>query len=211
MPPLFDPRVDPAKRNREDRPMNSPRIAVFPGSFDPITYGHLDVIRRGAAIFDTLIVGVSRHTGEKKPLLPLKVRMNLICDLIRDLPNVRVEAFSGMTVDFVRQVGATIILRGIRTFADFEYEFQLALANRTMSGVETVFVMASAENAFIRSTLIKEAAALGGDISPFVPPSVVACLRERISSLPSSSVGLGGDEPPFPTKDGAGLTGKALE
>ncbi len=188
-----------------------PRLAVLPGSFDPITYGHLDIIRRGAAIFSELVVGVSQNPG-KAPLLAVETRVELIRGLIRDLPNVRVETFTGMTVDFVKRLGAQVILRGIRTFADFEYEFQLALANRSLTGVETVFVMASAENSFVRSTLIKEAVALGGDMSHFVPPSVLSHLVKRLRpEAATGGVGLDGAEPPHSGKKGTGLRGEGIE
>lgn len=190
--------------------MNEPRIAVLPGTFDPITYGHLDIIERGAALFDRLVVAVSRNPG-KQPLLPAETRVQLIEELIAGLDNVEVRQFEGMTVAFVTSLGSQIILRGIRTFADFEYEFQLALANRQMSGVETVFVMASAENSFVRSTLIKEAAALGGDIAAFVPPGVVAYLREHVYPQLGGGVGLGGDEPPPTGRKGSGLRGEGIE
>jgi pantetheine-phosphate adenylyltransferase len=172
------------------------RVAVFPGTFDPITSGHLDVIRRGAAIFDRLIVGVTQHPGKDLPLFTAEERVASIRELVGDLPNVEVRPFDGMTVDFVKAAGAGVILRGIRTFGDFEYEFQLALANRAFSGVETVFVMASAENSFVRSTLIKEAAALGADISRFVPASIARRLADRLDTHHGNAAGLRGDESP---------------
>lgn len=185
-------------------------IAVFPGTFDPITYGHLDVIRRGAELFDELHIGVGIN-ALKSSLFTPEERVQMILGLTRDLPNVRVESFSGMTVDFVRRVGGKVILRGIRTYADFEYEFQLAIANRRMGGVETVFVMASAENSFIRSTLIREACALGGNISAFVPPEVERMMHLRIPAVPHKGVGLGGAEAPQAGEGRRGLTGEALE
>ncbi len=174
----------------------SERTAVFPGAFDPITSGHVDVIRRGAEIFERLVVGVAEQTSGKQPLFSAAERVAAIEELVADLPNVEVQSFTGMTVDFVRALGAKVILRGIRTFGDFEYEFQLALANRAFAGVETVFVLASAEQAFVRSTLIKEAVRLGADVSPFVPASVEQSLRDRLRD-PSDgpSAGLGGEEP----------------
>lgn len=186
------------------------RLALFPGTFDPITYGHLDVIERGLHLFDELVVGVS-HNPKKQALIPDAERVRLIESLTSHLSAVRVETFSGMTVDFVHRLGACAILRGIRTFADFEYEFQLALANRRISGVETVFVMASAENAFVRSTLIKEAAALGGDISSFVPPAVVEVLNRHQPKPSAKGMGLGGDEPPPVGPQDAALQGEAIE
>ncbi len=191
--------------------MSETKIAVFPGTFDPITYGHLDVIRRGSKLFDRLIVGVSLNTGKKNALLSSEERMQLIEDLVKDLPNVSVQVFSGMTVNFVKECGTNILLRGIRTFADFEYEFQLAIANRRIGAVETVFVMAGAENSFVRSTLIKEAIALGGDVSSFVPPNVVEALKRHVPTKPEQAVGLGGEETPPQGKKGSGLRGEGIE
>lgn len=189
-------------------------IAVLPGTYDPVTLGHMDIIVRGAALYDELIVGVSDNPA-KKTLLPLEERLSLIRELTRDYPNIRAEIFSGMTVDFAKRMEARVILRGIRTFADFEYEFQLALANKRLGGVETVFIMSSAERSFVRSSLIKEAVALGGDVSPFVPRSVAealgAHLRARGKISHRSSVGLDGDETPSIGKDGSGLRGEAIE
>ncbi|MBN2712593.1 MAG: pantetheine-phosphate adenylyltransferase [Planctomycetes bacterium] len=186
------------------------RLAVLPGTFDPITYGHLDIIRRGAELFDELVIAVSRNPS-KQPFLSAEERVELINGLITDLGGVSVELFEGMTVDFVKSKGSNVILRGIRTFADFEYEFQLAIANRRISGVETVFVMASAENSFVRSTLIKEAYALGGDISAFVPPQVVKALAQKTGLTMPKTVGLSGAETPPQGKKGSGLRGEGIE
>ena len=189
------------------------RSAVLPGTFDPITHGHLDIIMRGAALFEQLVVAVSENP-HKNPLLPLAERLRLISELTSSRPNVKAEAFTGMTVDFVRKIGADVILRGIRTFADFEYEFQLALANRRLGGVETVFIMSSAERSFIRSTLIKEAVALGGDVTPFVPDSVRDSMYRHFGNRKASGrsyVGLAGDEAPAIGAKDPGLRGEGLE
>lgn len=190
------------------------RIAVLPGSYDPITYGHLDIIERGAALYDELVVAVSENPA-KEPLLPLGQRLELIRELTAGYGNIRAELFTGMTVEFAKRIGAEVILRGIRTFADFEYEFQLALANKRIGEVETVFIMSSAERSFIRSSLIKEATALGGDVRPFVPEQVFEALKKRMAEkgiLPTRSrVGLDGDETPEIGRDGQGLQGEAIE
>ncbi|MDR1534653.1 MAG: pantetheine-phosphate adenylyltransferase [Planctomycetota bacterium] len=194
--------------------MERRRVAVFPGSYDPITLGHMDIIERGAELFDELVVAVSDNPA-KKPLLSLPERLELIRELTAGKSHVRAEMFTGMTVDFAKSIGAGVILRGIRTFADFEYEFQLALANKSIGGVETVFIMSSAERSFIRSSLIKEAAALGGDVSHFVPPPVAEALQRRFERSGRIStrgfVGLGGEETPDLGRDGPGLRGEAVE
>lgn len=154
------------------------RIAVFPGTFDPITNGHVDVIRRGAKLFDELIVAVGQNP-EKQPLLAPQERVAIIGQIVQELPNVRVEAFSGLTVDFVRQVGADVILRGIRNSSDLQFEFQVALTNRVVAGVETAFILTSTEFAFTSSSLIKQIARMGGDVSALVPPQVLPHIRAR--------------------------------
>ncbi|HUW31557.1 MAG TPA: pantetheine-phosphate adenylyltransferase [Planctomycetota bacterium] len=156
--------------------------AIYPGTFDPITFGHTDVIERGAKVFDELIVAVAANPA-KKPLFSLEERKQIIRELTAHMPNVHVDSFTGMTVDYVRSVGTNIILRGMRTMSDFENEFQMALSNRAFAGghVETVFLMTSAEHSFISSHRIKEVAALGADISAFVPPIVVAMLKDKMN------------------------------
>lgn len=190
------------------------RIAVLPGSYDPITYGHMDIIERGAALYDELIVAVSENPN-KKPFLPLTERLDLIRTLTEKHSNIRAEMFTGMTIDFAKRIGASVILRGIRTFADFEYEFQLALANKRIGGIETVFIIASAERSFIRSSLIKEAVALGADVTSFVPAPVAEALNRKMHRLRQmsarTSVGLDGDETPALGKKGSGLRGEGVE
>ena len=165
-----------------------PKVGVFPGQFDPITNGHLDVIRRGVPLFDELIVAVGINP-EKRELFTIDERVRLIRGLLKDDAGVRVEKYTGLTVDFVRQVRATAILRGIRDVSDLRYEFQLALANRAVGGVETVFIMAGDQYALTSSSLIRQVVALGGDVrqlKALLPEVVVERLREkqRRSSLP---------------------------
>ncbi len=157
------------------------KIGVFPGQFDPITNGHLDVIRRGVRLFDELIVGVGINP-EKRELISLTDRVRMIRTLLKDDPAVRVEQYTGLTVDFVRQAKATAILRGIRDVSDLRYEFQLALANRAVGGVETVFIMAGDQFALTSSSLIRQVVALGGDVrqlAALLPETVVEKLREK--------------------------------
>ncbi|HDY65697.1 MAG TPA: pantetheine-phosphate adenylyltransferase [Phycisphaerae bacterium] len=155
------------------------RIAVFPGTFDPITNGHLDVIRRGVKLFDELVIGVGQNP-EKTSFLAQPDRVKIIREVISSIPSARVEPFSGLTVDFVRTVGATAILRGIRNSSDLQFEFQVALTNRVVAGIETVFIMTSTEYAYTSSSLIREIASMGGDVSAFVPPQVLNLLRTSL-------------------------------
>lgn len=159
------------------------RKAVYPGTFDPVTNGHLDVIKRGSLIFDTLVVSVGCNPF-KDALFSVKERMEMIREHVQDLKNVWVDSFDGMLVDYLRKQKTNIILRGIRTVSDFEYEFQRALANRVLSKeVETVFVMTSEQYSFLNSTLIKEAVSLGGSVSQFVPPDVERRLTEKFKHI----------------------------
>jgi len=153
--------------------------AVYPGTFDPVTNGHLDVIRRGSVIFDKLIVSVGCNPL-KESLFSVEERMEMIRYNVKDLKNVDVDCFSGMLVDYLVKVKTNIILRGIRTVSDFEYEFQRALTNRVLNkNVETVFVMTSEQYSFLNSTLIREAASLGGNVGQFVPPDVEKRLMKK--------------------------------
>ncbi len=157
------------------------RKAIYPGTFDPVTYGHIDLIKRGSKIFDELIVAVS-HNPLKKPLFTIKERTNMVSKYVKDIPNVKVDCFEGMLTDYMIEMQTNIILRGIRTVSDFEYEFQMALTNRVLkSDIETVFVMTSQEYSFLNSSLIKEAASLGGDISMFVPSEVGKLLQQKFT------------------------------
>ena len=146
--------------------------------FDPITLGHLDIIRRGAALFDRLIVAVAENPDKRRSSPPTE-RLAMARRATKGIRGVIVDAFEGLTVEYVRGHGASVILRGLRQHADFEYEYQLALANRTISGVETVFVMADERTAYISSHLVREVARLGGDVSRFVPPGVAKALQDE--------------------------------
>ncbi len=160
------------------------RIGVFPGQFDPITNGHLDVISRGRALFDELIVAVGTNP-EKRDLFTPEERVRMIRSLVKDWAGVHVEKYAGLTVDFVRHAKATAILRGIRDVSDLRYEFQLALANRAVGGVETVFIMAGDQYALTSSSLIRQVVSLGGDVrklAALVPEVVVEKLREKQQS-----------------------------
>lgn len=165
-------------------------IAVYPGSFDPVTNGHVDVIRRGTRIFGKLIVAVADNPA-KQGLFTKEERVHMIRDVTKGYKNVEVDSFDGLVVDYVKRQKANVILRGIRTISDFEYEYQMAMTNRTFSSdVETVFVMTHEEYSFVSSRLIKEAAALGGDISSFVPKEVEKALKKKLGGKPPQGGGI---------------------
>jgi len=156
-------------------------IAVYPGTFDPITNGHLDIINRASAIFDKLIVGVYDQP-EKQLLFSLEERMDMAGKAVADLSNVCVESFGGLTVDFVREVKGAVMLRGLRASSDFEREFEMALMNKKLApDVELVCLMASSEYQFLSASTIKEVARLGGCLEGMVPDHVATALREKFS------------------------------
>ncbi len=157
------------------------KIAIFPGTFDPPTLGHLDVIERGRHLFDRLIVAIGVNS-EKTQLFPVELRQQLLEALTKDWPNIAVESYTGLTVDLVKRRNAVAILRGLRNMTDLEYEFQLALTNRAIASVDTVFIMTNEKFGFTSSSLIRQIAALGGDLNKLttlLPESVIAELERR--------------------------------
>ena len=155
--------------------------AIYPGTFDPITYGHLDIIQRSAEMVDELIVGVLTNKG-KSPLFTPEVRVEMIKDAVKDIPNVKVLAFDGLLIEFAKKQKATIIIRGLRAVTDFEYELQMSQTNRVLSPeVDTIFLTTSLKWAYLSSSTVKEVAAFGGDISKFVPKKVAKQIIARYS------------------------------
>ncbi|MCD8338179.1 MAG: pantetheine-phosphate adenylyltransferase [Lachnospiraceae bacterium] len=160
--------------------------AVYPGSFDPVTKGHLDIIERAAAVADELVVGVLNN-NEKTPLFSVEERVNMLKDVTSNIPNVRVEAFSGLSVEFCKKCGASFLVRGLRAVTDFEYELQMAQTNRSLErGVDTLFFTTALNYAYISSTIVKEVASYGGDISGFVPPQVAEHVYARMGIVKGS-------------------------
>jgi pantetheine-phosphate adenylyltransferase len=154
-------------------------IAVCPGSFDPITYGHLDIIRRGAKVFDMVYVVVLNNSS-KNPLFSVEERLRLIQEVIKDIPNVKVDVFSGLLVDYAKSVNANAILRGLRAVSDFEYEMQITSMNRVLNeDIETFFIMTNNQFSFLSSSIVKEVAKYNGDISSLVPPVVEKELQKK--------------------------------
>lgn len=155
------------------------KLGIYPGTFDPITNGHLDLIERGLRIFDEIIIAVAPNP-KKKPLFTLAERLELIKKAVKDCKNVRIEAFSGLLVDYVRNREGVAIIRGLRAVSDFEYELQMALMNRRLDmNIETVFMMPSEEFSFLTSTIVKEVASFGGSVKGLVPEVVEKALKEK--------------------------------
>ena len=155
--------------------------AMYPGSFDPVTFGHLDIIRRAASMWDHLYVAVLNNTS-KTPLFTVDERVEMIRDYLKDLNNVTVCSFSGLTIDFAKELGAHVIVRGLRAVTDFEYELQMAQTNRKMApDIDTVFLCTSLEYAYLSSSITKEVASFDGDISAFVPEEVAKKIKEKIN------------------------------
>ncbi|MEK7846233.1 MAG: pantetheine-phosphate adenylyltransferase [Nitrospinota bacterium] len=157
-------------------------IAVYPGTFDPISNGHLDLIKRGLRIFDKLIVAVASNP-RKSPLFTIDERVNFIKEAVKGLKNIEVESFNGLLIGFAKEKGANVIVKGLRAVSDFEYELQMSLMNRRLdTHIETVFMMPSEEYSFLSSRILKEVASLNGDVSGMVPKAVVEGLRKKFKN-----------------------------
>ncbi len=164
-------------------------VAVYPGTFDPLTCGHMDIIERTSPLVDKLIVGIYENPG-KRPLFSLEERVRIVEEAIRGLPNVRVKAFKGLTVDFIRETGGRVMIRGLRANSDFEREFEMALMNRKLAPeIELLCLMTSSQYQFLSSSLIKEVAKLGGCLDGMVPDHVATALEERFSSAARLATG----------------------
>lgn len=154
--------------------------AVYPGSFDPVTYGHLDIIRRSRSLADELIVGVLNNKA-KTPLFSMEERVKMLEEMTKNMPGVKVVPFEGLLIDFAKEMSAGIVVRGLRAVTDFEYELQMAQTNNKLSPeLETVFLTTSLEYSYLSSTIVKEVAAFGGDISQFVPEMIERRIQEKI-------------------------------
>ena len=156
------------------------KTAVYPGTFDPVTYGHLDVILRASKLFDRVIVGVL-HNSSKSPLFSVEERVNILEKATKDIPNVIIKPFNGLSVNFAKENEAQVIVRGLRAVTDFEYELQMSQTNQRMKpDIETMFLTTSIEYSYLSSTTVREIAAFGGDVSQFVPEAVEIALREKM-------------------------------
>ncbi|MCT8976862.1 pantetheine-phosphate adenylyltransferase [Clostridium sp. CX1] len=159
------------------------RKAVYPGSFDPVTNGHLDIIERSAKVFDELVVGVLVNP-DKKGLFSIEERVELIERVVKHIPNVKVESFSGLLINFMKEKKAKVIIKGLRAVADFEYEFQMSLMNKKLdSEVETVFMMTSAKNSYLSSSSVKQVAMFGGCIKDLVPDEIISDITKKVNNL----------------------------
>jgi pantetheine-phosphate adenylyltransferase len=165
------------KEKGEDKDMG--KVAIYPGSFDPITYGHIDIVERGLDIFDKVIIAIAENE-EKRSLFSVEERLQIVKSVFRDTPNAIVDSFKGLLVDYVAKTNATVILRGLRATSDFEYEFHMASMNRSLNPhLDTLFMMTSKDYFFVSSRTIKEVARLGGGVEGLVPDLVVRRLKEK--------------------------------
>jgi pantetheine-phosphate adenylyltransferase len=156
------------------------RLAIYPGSFDPITHGHEDLIRRSLQFVDRVIVAVAMNST-KAPMFTLDERLGMLRHVLKDEPRAEVRSFDGLLADFARSTGAMLVLRGLRAVSDFEYEFQMALMNRQLhQGLETIFMVPAVDLTYLSSSLVREVARLGGDVTPFVHPAVVEAFRKKL-------------------------------
>ncbi len=159
------------------------KIGIYPGSFDPVTKGHLDIIERASKMVDKLIVAVLKNNS-KSPLFSVDERVSMLREVTKDIPNVEIDSFSGLTVDYARNKNATIIVRGLRAVTDFEYELQMSQTNRIMDEhVDTIFLTTSLEYAYLSSSTVKEVAIYGGNVSEFVPEYVVDKIKDKIQAV----------------------------
>jgi pantetheine-phosphate adenylyltransferase len=152
--------------------------AIYPGTFDPFTYGHLDIVERACRVFGSVVVAVSQNPS-KTPLFPLEERIAMVKESVEGIPGASVESFDGLLVDHARRTGTSVLIKGVRAPSDVEYETQMAQMNAALANVETVFLVATPSQGFISSSLVREVARLGGDIAAFVPPNVARRLKER--------------------------------
>ena len=158
------------------------KTAVYPGSFDPVTMGHYDIIKRSAAIFDRLVIGVLNNSEKKSPLFSLEERVNMLKEATKDIPNVTVESFEGLLVDFVKANDSKVIIRGLRALADFDIELQMAQSNRMVApDIDTLFISTSLEYSCLSSSVVKEYASYGVSVKEFVPENVLPKLEEKLN------------------------------
>lgn len=156
------------------------RVAIYPGTFDPVTYGHIDVMKRAVQVFDEVIVAVAHHT-QKEALFTAQERMEMVKQATADIKGISTEIFKGLVINYAKEKGSNVLIRGLRMISDFEFEFQMALTNRRLNEtIETVFLMPSEGYSFISSTLLKEAASLGADVSSFLPGFIVEKLGKKL-------------------------------
>ncbi len=159
------------------------RIAVYPGSFDPVTNGHLDIIRRSSRVFDKVIVGVLNNAG-KNPLFSIEERTEMLKDVTADIQNVEIDSFDGLLVDFAKKKNASVIVKGLRTVMDFEYEFQMALLNKALNPeYETMFMMTDSKYSYISSSMVKELAGFNGDLTGLVPAHIIHKIKQKYQTV----------------------------